>query len=144
MTIRLERIHRRFGTGRRAAHRSRRGNVRAAQRAHRRRSGILGGLLRPSSGNFGWQAAFVTGLLVSPTLYALAAALPRPTIDASWGALVVAGFFVGIGTRYGSGCTSGHGVAGLSRLSLRSLVATAAFMTAGFVTVLVTRHLLAY
>ncbi len=107
-------------------------------------SGILGGLLRPGSGDFWWQVAFVIGLLVSPTLYALAAALPRPTIDASWGALVVAGLFVGIGTRYGSGCTSGHGVCGLSRLSLRSLVATASFMGAGFVTVFVARHLLAH
>jgi uncharacterized membrane protein YedE/YeeE len=56
--------------------------------------------------------------------------------------LIVAGLLVGIGTRYGSGCTSGHGVCGLSRLSLRSLVATAAFMLAGFVTVFVVRHLL--
>ncbi len=106
-------------------------------------SGIVGGLLRPGGGHFGWQAAFVIGLLVSPALYALAVALLRPTIDASWGALVVAGLFVGIGTRYGSGCTSGHGVCGLSRLSLRSLVATAAFMVADFVTVFVARHLLA-
>ena len=106
-------------------------------------SGILGGLLRPGSGDFGWQAAYVIGLLAAPALYALAVALPRLTIDASWTALVLAGLFVGIGTRYGSGCTSGHGVCGLSRLSLRSLVATASFMAAGFVTVFVARHLLA-
>jgi uncharacterized membrane protein YedE/YeeE len=67
---------------------------------------------------------------------------PQPTIDAGWGALVAAGLLVGIGTRYGSGCTSGHGVCGLSRLSPRSLVATLAFMGAGFVTVYLLRHVL--
>jgi uncharacterized membrane protein YedE/YeeE len=65
------------------------------------------------------------------------------TIDAGWGAVLLAGLLVGVGTRYGAGCTSGHGVCGLSRLSPRSLVATLAFMAAGFVTVFVLRHLLA-
>ena len=68
--------------------------------------------------------------------------LPSPQIDAGYGALVAAGLLVGIGTRYGSGCTSGHGVCGLSRLSPRSLVATGTFMAAGFLTVFVARHVL--
>jgi uncharacterized membrane protein YedE/YeeE len=90
----------------------------------------------------GWRLAFLAGLVGAPVVYALAAALPRPQIDAGWGTLVVAGLLVGLGTRYGAGCTSGHGVCGLSRLSPRSLVATLAFMGAGFATVYVVRHLL--
>ena len=105
-------------------------------------SGVLGGLLRPAKGDRAWRIAFVLGLVGAPALYVLAAALPKPQIDAGYGALILAGLLVGIGTRYGSGCTSGHGVCGLSRLSPRSLVATAAFMGAGFVTVFITRHLL--
>lgn len=105
-------------------------------------SGILGGLLKPVKGDITWRVAFVLGLVASPLLYALFASVPTPRIDASWAALVLAGLLVGVGTRYGSGCTSGHGVCGLSRLSPRSLAATAAFMGAGFVTVFVVRHLL--
>lgn len=105
-------------------------------------SGVIGGLLKPMAGDVAWRAAFVIGLVGSPLVYALFAALPKPQIAAEYGALVLAGLLVGIGTRYGSGCTSGHGVCGLSRLSPRSLVATLTFMTAGFVTVFVTRHLL--
>lgn len=104
-------------------------------------SGILGGLLRPAGGDIAWRAAFIFGLVAAPLVYLLFAALPRPQIDASYGTLVAAGLLVGIGTRYGSGCTSGHGVCGLARLSPRSLVATLAFMGAGFVTVFVARHL---
>jgi len=80
-------------------------------------------------------------LVGAPLVYALFAALPVPRIDASFGTLILAGLLVGVGTRYGSGCTSGHGVCGLSNLSPRSLVATAAFMGAGFATVFVLRHL---
>jgi uncharacterized membrane protein YedE/YeeE len=105
-------------------------------------SGILSGLLKPVKGDISWRVAFVLGLVASPLLYALFAVVPTPHIDASWGALVLAGLLVGVGTRYGSGCTSGHGVCGLSRLSPRSLAATVAFMGAGFVTVFVIRHLL--
>lgn len=105
-------------------------------------SGVLGGLLRPTKGDMAWRIAFVMGLVGAPLVYVLFAALPEPQIDASYGTLIVGGLLVGIGTRYGSGCTSGHGVCGLSRLSPRSLVATGAFMGAGFVTVFVTRHLL--
>lgn len=106
-------------------------------------SGILGGLLRPVKGDVSWRLAFVLGLIASPLIYAVITVVPRPHIDASWGALVLAGLLVGVGTRYGSGCTSGHGVCGLSRLSPRSLAATIAFMGAGFVTVFVIRHVLA-
>ena len=105
-------------------------------------SGVLGGLLRPSAEGVGWRLAFLAGLLAAPMVYALAAALPRPQIDAGWATLVAAGLLVGLGTRYGAGCTSGHGVCGLSRLSSRSLVATLAFMGAGFATVYVVRHVL--
>lgn len=105
-------------------------------------SGVLGGLLRPIKGDSIWRIAFVLGLVGAPLVYLLVAALPKPQIDAGYGALILAGLLVGVGTRYGSGCTSGHGVCGLSRLSPRSLVATAAFMGAGFVTVFVVRHLL--
>ena len=105
-------------------------------------SGVLGGLLKPAAGDVAWRVAFVAGLVGAPLLYALVAALPRPRIAASYGALVVAGLLVGIGTRYGSGCTSGHGVCGISRLSPRSLVATIVFMAAGFAVVFVIRHVL--
>ena len=105
-------------------------------------SGILGGLLKPTRGDVGWRAAFVVGLIVAPLVYGLFAMLPRLQIEASYGALVHAGLLVGVGTRYGSGCTSGHGVCGVSRLSPRSLVATLTFMGVGFATVFVVRHVL--
>jgi len=106
-------------------------------------SGILGGLLRPRAGDAGWRIAFIAGLLAAPAVWSLFAAPVVPRIDATPALLVVAGLLVGWGTRYGSGCTSGHGVCGLSRMSPRSLVATLAFMGAGFATVFVMRHLLA-
>lgn len=106
-------------------------------------SGIAGGLLRPGRKSFGWRAAFLGGLIGAPILYALTLPLPPARIDAGMGTLIAAGFLVGVGTRYGSGCTSGHGVCGLSRLSPRSLVATASFMLAGFATVFALRHLFA-
>lgn len=98
-------------------------------------SGILGGVLSRASKDKGWRVAFLLGMVLSPLLYRLAVPLPESHIAASWPILVVAGLLVGVGTRYGSGCTSGHGVCGLSRLSLRSLVATLTFMAAAFVTV---------
>jgi hypothetical protein len=106
-------------------------------------SGILGGLLRPARGDVAWRVAFLAGLAGAPLAYGLFAALPDARIDAGVPALVAAGLLVGLGTRYGAGCTSGHGVCGLSRLSPRSLVATLSFMAAGFVTVTAIRHLLA-
>jgi uncharacterized membrane protein YedE/YeeE len=102
-------------------------------------SGIVGGLLVPRRHETGWRLAFVAGLLSAPLAMGFYPLTPR--IDASFGLLVVAGLLVGIGTSYGSGCTSGHGVCGLSRLSPRSLVATVAFMGAGIVTVFVVRVL---
>ncbi len=106
-------------------------------------SGVLGGLLKPVKSDVGWRLAFIAGLVGAPLAYGLCAGVPGVQIDAGFGTLVVAGLLVGIGTRYGAGCTSGHGVCGLSRLSWRSLVATAAFMAAGFATVFVVRHLVA-
>ncbi|MDR7307435.1 YeeE/YedE family protein [Rhodoferax saidenbachensis] len=107
-------------------------------------SGIVGGLLRPKAGDAGWRIALVLGLVLAPALYwGLTGATVPATIDAGWGTLVLAGLLVGVGTRYGAGCTSGHGVCGISRLSPRSLIATLAFMAAGFVTVFILRHVLA-
>ena len=105
-------------------------------------SGVLGGLLKPVAGDVLWRAAFVAGLIGAPLVHTLVSVVPAVQIDAEYGALIAAGLLVGVGTRYGAGCTSGHGVCGLSRLSPRSLVATLVFMGAGFVTVFVMRHLL--
>lgn len=106
-------------------------------------SGIVGGLIRPRRNDVAWRIAFVLGMLAAPVLYRLTVGVHEVRIDASWGMVVLAGLLVGVGTRYGSGCTSGHGVCGLSRLSPRSLAATLAFMGAGFVTVYAIRHVLA-
>jgi len=105
-------------------------------------SGIVGGLLERAAGETGWRAAFVIGLLAGPALWTLFRTLPPIRIDAGYPLLLAAGLLVGLGTRYGSGCTSGHGVCGLSRLSPRSLAATLVFMGGGFATVFVVRHLL--
>lgn len=105
-------------------------------------SGVLGGLLTPARGDLAWRIAFVLGLVGAPAAYALFAPVPTPHIDAGWPQLIIAGLLVGIGTRYAAGCTSGHGVCGLSRLSPRSFAATATFMGAGFATVFVIRHML--
>ena len=108
-------------------------------------SGILGGLLLPKSNDTVWRITFLLGMGAAPVVYgwlAPADMIQAPRIDAGFGLIVVAGLLVGLGTRYGSGCTSGHGVCGLSRLSPRSLVATMSFMLAGFVTVAFMRHVL--
>ena len=105
-------------------------------------SGILGGLLTPTKFDIIWRVAFLAGLIGAPVLWMLVAELPPIEINAGYPALIIAGLLVGIGTRYASGCTSGHGVCGLSRLSLRSLAATLSFMATGFVTVFVIRHLI--
>ena len=104
-------------------------------------SGIVGGLLRPASGDTGWRVAFLVGLVGAPLVWALFGGVAQVRIDAGLPALIAAGLLVGIGTRYGAGCTSGHGVCGISRFSPRSLAATAVFMAAGFATVFVLRHL---
>lgn len=105
-------------------------------------SGIVGGLLHPVRGDMAWRVAFLLGLIVSSFVFSVAAPLPIVQIEADTGMLIAAGLLVGVGTRFGSGCTSGHGVCGLSRHSPRSIVATASFMFAGFVTVYIVRHLL--
>ena len=107
-------------------------------------SGILGGLMPPKLGDTFWRISFLLGLLVAPTLFHAvvpAQYITAPRIDATDLMVVIAGLLVGIGTRYASGCTSGHGVCGLSRLSPRSLVATLSFMGTGFAMVYVMRHL---
>ena len=108
-------------------------------------SGILGGLLPPKVGDTSWRIAFLLGFAAAPSVFhALVPAqyVVAPRIDATELTVIAAGLLVGIGTRYASGCTSGHGVCGLSRLSPRSLVATASFMGAGFVLVYVMRHVI--
>lgn len=105
-------------------------------------SGIIGGLLKPLRGDIAWRVAFLAGLVLAPAAYAVVTLLPAIIIDASYPTLIVAGVLVGVGTRYGTGCTSGHGICGLARLSPRSLAATVLFMAAGFATVLVVRHLM--
>ena len=103
-------------------------------------SGIVGGLLTLKKGDMGWRIAFISGLITAPLVWQLFSSLPTLEIDGSLAVMALAGLIVGIGTRYGSGCTSGHGVCGLSRLSPRSLVATLVFMGAGFITVYFVRH----
>jgi len=103
-------------------------------------SGIVSRLIDTEQGL--WRWAFFLGLLLSPHLYSLFSALPVMQFDMDWQTYTVAGLLVGLGSSLGSGCTSGHGVCGLSRLSKRSLVATLVFMGTGAATVFVVRHLL--
>ncbi|AVU77485.1 YeeE/YedE family protein [Pseudomonas rhizophila] len=105
-------------------------------------SGLLGSLLQRGGEGISEKALFLLGLLVAPLVWGLFTALPQIEFQSGWLGLSVAGLLVGIGTRYGSGCTSGHGVCGLSRLSPRSMIATACFMFSGFATVFVLRHVL--
>lgn len=107
-------------------------------------SGIVGGLFPPKMGDTFWRISFLLGFAAAPSVFHAvvpAQYITAPRIDATDLVVVIAGLLVGIGTRYASGCTSGHGVCGLSRLSPRSLVATASFMGAGFITVYIMRHL---
>ena len=104
-------------------------------------SGIAGGLFGAKPGDRAWRLAFIGGLLAAPLAWALFYTPPASQIDADIPELIIAGLLVGVGTRYAGGCTSGHGVCGLARLSGRSLVATLIFMAAGFATVFIFRHL---
>lgn len=106
-------------------------------------SGILGRLLPPYEGSDpGGAAAFIFGLLAAPLVYAAATGAPvEQTVSGNAGLMAVAGLLVGFGAAYGGGCTSGHGVCGIARLSIRSIVATLVFMAAGFISVFVLRHL---
>lgn len=104
-------------------------------------SGIVGGLLAPKGGDTGWRVAFVAGLLIGALAYILATGGPAPVhVLASPPAILVGGLLVGFGTRLGSGCTSGHGLCGMARLSPRSIVATAVFFGVAMLTVFLTRH----
>jgi len=105
-------------------------------------SGILGGLFNFRKHDVTWRVAFLGGLALSAAFWQLFADLPVSQVDASLGAVFAAGVLVGVGTSYASGCTSGHGVCGLSRISPRSLVATLVFMATGMATVFVVRHVL--
>jgi uncharacterized protein len=106
-------------------------------------SGILGGALAPGTSDKGWRIAFIGGLIVAPLTGELVGLpLPVPQMPSSWGVIVAAGLLVGFATRLGSGCTSGHGICGIARLSPRSIVATAIFMGAAIVVVALTRHIL--
>jgi len=105
-------------------------------------SGLLASLLETGGEGRSEKLLFLLGILLAPLLWMLFATLPAMEFQSGWIGLLVAGLLVGVGTRYGSGCTSGHGVCGISRLSPRSIVATVAFMVAGFATVYVLRHLL--
>ena len=107
-------------------------------------SGIVGGLLPPKKGDSAWRLSFLLGLAASPWVFRLIAPsgfMAEPRFDASAGLIALAGLLVGLGTRYGSGCTSGHGICGLSRMSPRSVAATLTFMAVGFLTVYVMRHI---
>ncbi|MEZ0170094.1 YeeE/YedE family protein [Microvirga sp. TS319] len=106
-------------------------------------SGILGGLLRPVRNDIGWRISFIAGLCAAPMIYAaLGGVLPNVEFTAPMSVLTAAGLIVGFGTRLGAGCTSGHGVCGIARLSPRSIVATLVFMTTAVATVFVTRHVM--
>jgi uncharacterized membrane protein YedE/YeeE len=104
-------------------------------------SGILGGLLDGDRMNLAWRAAFVAGL-VGAGYVGLNLVSPQVDIAAGWPVLIAGGLLVGVGTRLGSGCTSGHGVCGMARGSIRSIAATAVYITVAVVTVFVTRHLI--
>jgi uncharacterized membrane protein YedE/YeeE len=104
-------------------------------------SGILNGVVFSSAGDTEWRVAFLMGLIAAGGLYmALVPGASLPRTDYSRAGLIVAGLLVGFGTRMGNGCTSGHGVCGLGRLSLRSLVAVITFMATAIVTTFIVRH----
>ena len=106
-------------------------------------SGIVGGLLAPKCADIGWRVVFVAGLVLGAFIYMLATGDAIPiSMQASLPVIVVAGLLVGFGTRLGSGCTSGHGICGIARLSRRSIVATLVFMGVAILTVFLTRHVI--
>jgi uncharacterized membrane protein YedE/YeeE len=106
-------------------------------------SGIFGGLLNPRSSEIGWRVAFLAGLILAPLLAGLIGhRMQPPEMPASWAVIAGAGLLVGFGTRLAGGCTSGHGICGMARLSARSIAATVIFMAVALATVALTRHLL--
>lgn len=106
-------------------------------------SGIIGGLV-DGSGRHDWleRAALIAGLLIMPGLVAITVGGAETHLTDNWAIIVIAGLLVGVGTRLANGCTSGHGVCGISRLSLRGIVATAFYIGAGGLTVVVFKHIL--
>src|SRR5215468_5441373 len=104
-------------------------------------SGIFSGLLNMRGEDKGWRVAFIAGLILAPVIAGLIGhAMAQPKLPANWGVIVAAGLLVGFGTRLGGGCTSGHGICGIGRLSPRSVAATIVFMATAVVTVAITRH----
>jgi uncharacterized membrane protein YedE/YeeE len=107
-------------------------------------SGIFAGCLGFETSDKGWRVAFIAGLILAPLIASwIGYAMPSPQMPASWAVVIAAGLLVGFGTRLGGGCTSGHGICGIARLSGRSIVATAIFMLMAVVVVALTRHVLA-
>ena len=104
-------------------------------------SGAVGGLIKPQPGEVAWRVAFLAGLIGAPLAYALLRGTPEISIQSAYPTLVLAGLLVGFGSRLGGGCTSGHGVAGIARLSRRSITATGLFMLAAAATVFIARHI---
>lgn len=105
-------------------------------------TGILSGIIPPVGTDWSWRLAFLVGAIAAPLIYTLLGGTIPFAVPVSTGALVIGGLIVGVGVFYGSGCTSGHGVCGMARLSPRSIFATMVFMIATFITVFVTRHIL--
>jgi uncharacterized membrane protein YedE/YeeE len=104
-------------------------------------SGIFGGLLNPDSSDRGWRIAFIAGLILAPLLAGwIGYGMPTPQLPSSWTVIAAAGLLVGFGSRLGGGCTSGHGICGVARLSVRSIAATAIFMLTAIATVAIVRH----
>lgn len=104
-------------------------------------SGILGSISSAHKADVLWRGAFIAGLVLSPLVYMLFSQPSAVRLEASNLQIVIAGLLVGLGSRFGSGCTSGHGVCGIARLSPRSIVATLVFISAGIVTVFISHHL---
>src|SRR5262245_14829804 len=106
-------------------------------------AGITAGILGVGALDRGWRLAFIAGLILAPIAAMLAGyAVPVPTMPASWFVIITAGFLVGFGARLGGGCTSGHGICGIARLSKRSIAATAVFMGAAVIVVALMRHVI--
>jgi uncharacterized membrane protein YedE/YeeE len=104
-------------------------------------SGIFGGCLDPGTNDKSWRLAFIAGLIAAPlTAGFVGFPVPIPEMPASWIVISLAGLLVGVGSRIGGGCTSGHGVCGIARLSPRSIAATAIFMGVAIAVVALTRH----
>jgi uncharacterized membrane protein YedE/YeeE len=104
-------------------------------------SGIFGGLINPQTSDRAWRVAFIVGLIAAPVIAALGGyPVPMPQVPGSYITIIVGGLLVGFGTRLGTGCTSGHGICGIARLSPRSIVATGVFMMAAIIVVALTHH----